>query len=301
VNVSHTDNPAIPAADPSASAATSPDWEQITREITCPLCGYNLRGLTHPVCPECGHHFDWPAVLNPHKNLHPYLFEHHPERNIESFLRTILRNGEPFTFWKTVRPTQPLRLRRLLVYWAACCIVLMLPAVLTAAAAVSFWLSRTRQAATVSTVGHFLSLLLAHDRVFHGVIACSLLFALFPFLNFLALRVFAQSMRRAKIKPSHVLRCVIYSADVMVWNALIDLPFIGWFAFDGRWGYQWLTPLLGFSAIAAAIVNAFRLISGYRHYMQFEHVIATIVASQLILFLTMLTLLALLANVLTML
>jgi DNA-directed RNA polymerase subunit RPC12/RpoP len=25
-----------------------------TRDVKCPLCGYNLRGLTSPRCPECG-------------------------------------------------------------------------------------------------------------------------------------------------------------------------------------------------------------------------------------------------------
>jgi hypothetical protein len=24
------------------------------RDVVCPLCSYNLRGLTHPRCPECG-------------------------------------------------------------------------------------------------------------------------------------------------------------------------------------------------------------------------------------------------------
>lgn len=25
------------------------------RDVTCPLCGYNLRNLTNPTCPECKH------------------------------------------------------------------------------------------------------------------------------------------------------------------------------------------------------------------------------------------------------
>ena len=25
------------------------------RDVPCPLCAYNLRGLTSPRCPECGH------------------------------------------------------------------------------------------------------------------------------------------------------------------------------------------------------------------------------------------------------
>src|SRR6476646_822679 len=41
-----------PAIDPS-----SPDWEHIQRDIRCPLCEYNLRGLIESRCPECGRYF----------------------------------------------------------------------------------------------------------------------------------------------------------------------------------------------------------------------------------------------------
>jgi hypothetical protein len=40
----------------SASDNTSPpDWERIDEEIYCPLCNYNLRGLTVARCPEFRH------------------------------------------------------------------------------------------------------------------------------------------------------------------------------------------------------------------------------------------------------
>jgi hypothetical protein len=48
-------------SEPSLLAATSPtadtailiDWLR-DRDVPCPLCGYNLRHLTSPRCPECG-------------------------------------------------------------------------------------------------------------------------------------------------------------------------------------------------------------------------------------------------------
>ncbi len=34
------------------------------RDVRCPVCGYNLRQLTRPVCPECGNAFEL-AVASP--------------------------------------------------------------------------------------------------------------------------------------------------------------------------------------------------------------------------------------------
>src|ERR1700678_2777121 len=42
-----------PTTTPSDDAALV-DWLSI-RDAPCPLCGYNLRGLASPRCPECGH------------------------------------------------------------------------------------------------------------------------------------------------------------------------------------------------------------------------------------------------------
>ncbi|MFQ5502553.1 MAG: hypothetical protein ACE5EQ_09675 [Phycisphaerae bacterium] len=54
-----------------------------------------------------------------------------------------------------------------------------------------------------------------------------------PFATFLTLMIFQASMRRAKIKTVHVLRCVIYSADVLVWLIAAILIFkVAQFAFE---------------------------------------------------------------------
>ena len=102
----------------TAESNLAPDWSSITRDIKCPMCDYNLRGLIAPTCPECGYRFQWDRVLYPIRYLHPYLFEHHPDRNIGSFVQTQTRNFRPFGFWKTIDPSQPLNVRRLMIYWA---------------------------------------------------------------------------------------------------------------------------------------------------------------------------------------
>jgi hypothetical protein len=297
VNVSQTDNPPIPAADPSASAATSPHWEQITREIACPLCGYNLRGLTHPVCPECGHHFDWPAVLNVDQSIHPYLFEHHPRRNVSSFLRTFVGNFQLFTFWETVKPTQQIRIGRLWAYWAICAVVCLLPALLVIGISIRRWIILTAGRTSLSTALHNVRYLIRYDGTIRGVLVGCLLWAIFPLLTFLSLRIFAQSMRRAKVRPAHVFRCAIYCGDIILWNALFELGAIGLFAYN-RWRISdGLVPALSIAGVAVLLVNSARLVSAYKDYMRFDHVIATVFASQLM---VALAILALLANALWM-
>ena len=39
------------------------DWVQ-RRDLPCPVCGYNLRMLHTPRCPECGGVFRWQALLH---------------------------------------------------------------------------------------------------------------------------------------------------------------------------------------------------------------------------------------------
>ena len=76
------------------------DWNNIPGEVYCPLCEYNLRGITEPRCPECGYAFDWADVLDPRRRLRPYVFEHHPERNVlfrigtEFLARTFLQMSD---------------------------------------------------------------------------------------------------------------------------------------------------------------------------------------------------------------
>src|SRR5437867_9803555 len=98
---------------PAPSAQNASDRE----DVRCPLCDYNLRGLSEPRCPECGYQFVWDEVLDPARRKHPYLFEHHPEANVASFFRTLLGGLRPRRFWSSLLPVQPSRPRRLLMYW----------------------------------------------------------------------------------------------------------------------------------------------------------------------------------------
>src|SRR5215471_12139833 len=98
---------------PPAAVDVPPDRAAMGREILCPLCGYNLRGLVEPRCPECGHRFVWTQLLDEHEHRHPYLFEHYPRKKFRSFVRTLAASMLPRRFWRTLQPIHTLYPRRL--------------------------------------------------------------------------------------------------------------------------------------------------------------------------------------------
>jgi len=80
-----------------------PDWEAIDFEVMCSRCGYNLRMLPKPRCPECGLTFDWPDVLDEAAWRSDFLFEHHwRTRPVRSYFKTIWKSLRPFRFWRQV-------------------------------------------------------------------------------------------------------------------------------------------------------------------------------------------------------
>ena len=328
--MTHLEAPRDPAAPPGVRDAGTAAASQA---VHCPLCEYDLRGLAEPRCPECGYRFAWDDLRDPSRRLHRYLFEHHPERNAWSFLRTIAGGWRPKRFWTSLLPAQPSRPRRLVAYWLAT-VSLLLPALavhhytwfLRAEAATR--LDRARwhqmfppgspnaadvaerwgstdafldQADPLPPSGEF------YRRAWDAEGRWALYFAgvwvAWPWLTFLTLLLFRFSMRRARIKPVHVLRCVLYSADAML---LVSLAATA--AAAARLWWQWLgvpagvrlpaAPLpqnhpylyrpdlvpdtLFWLGAAAQLFMAYRLTQAFRHYLRFDHPLATVLASQVI-------------------
>lgn len=80
-----------------------PDWARVDFELECSRCGYNLRLLTQPRCPECGFQFDWREVLDATLARSDFLFEHHwRQRPIRSYVVTVWRAMRPGRFWQRV-------------------------------------------------------------------------------------------------------------------------------------------------------------------------------------------------------
>ncbi len=306
--------PDDPSTAVPASGSEGPDWPQILHEVHCPLCEYNLRGLREPRCPECGYGFEWPDVLNPRRADHAYLFEHRADRNLWSFRRTILACWRPRSFWKLLHPTQRSRPRRLVIYW-----LLGLPALVMALAAMfvsaaqidvnQIAQQRARMAAdlhryrglqsiqglitTYGSIDKYLDTVLPLPTFKRAMVARWLASPLpetvrfnalviplvWPWVSLLALQVFQISMRRARIRSMHVLRCVLYSFDLVLWSLLFTLAAAAMaFTADPD---RLQTGLL-VARNLAILIGTWRLAMAYREYLRFHRPFATAISAMVI-------------------
>jgi hypothetical protein len=234
-------------AAPSADAA-APDWAHQTDEIHCPMCEYNLYGLAQPRCPECGYRFAWKDLLDARVRPHPYLFEHHPESNWRSFWKTAIGGLRPWRFWREVHPAMSSRPRRLLAYWLL--IVLLAAGALIgeyAGAAVQVASAAQRERARIlaalqPTDPRWPAALAQMDAMYPlpprldfflwvwdtrgdvRIIATLLGIAVvWPWMTYALLMIFQASMRRARVRRIHVLRCIVYSYDGAVFAGMLLL------------------------------------------------------------------------------
>ena len=302
-------------------AEPAPDWARIDEEIRCPLCSYNLRGLAEPRCPECGYRFAWPEMLDPTRRRHPYLFEHHPERRVWSFCKTVLGGLRPGRFWRRLHPTQPSHPRRLVQYWGLSigfyliCLAGWYVAALTHDAAktaarnaaqraseTTFLSSPQGAAVRRRIVQDFGSVQAYLNRAYptstrqvirrrlqqelglHAAFLVVLTPVVWPWLTFAALMVFQISMRRARVRAVHVLRCALYSSDAVLWMGLAMVPVAGArFVLTGSPSPsdEMVLGLAGL-CLALGLLVVVRLVMAYKHYLRFDHPLATVLASQII-------------------
>jgi hypothetical protein len=281
-------------------AQSGPDWEAIGHAVECPLCRYNLRGLSEPRCPECGYAFEWREILDTTQRKHRYLFEHHPERNVWSFFMTLAGGLVPWRFWRTLHPAQPADEARLTAYrWVVKGIACLPMAV------AGFWLlmmsldwqvndwPRQRLGDLIdifprqkSTMASELIMPLLRMRLYNFVLLVTLFLLALPEMSSSALLIYRSSMRRAKLERHHVDRCVAYSYDVVVWP-ISFLLMLG--ALAVVWPFRrlsWEIELLCWSVFlllpAVWAVMSVRLACSYRYYLRMRHAVAAVVAGQVI-------------------
>lgn len=272
------------AADAKLSPG-APDWRLVQKDPCCPLCSYNLRGLIDPQCPECGYRFVWPEILTASETRHPYLYEHHPERNVRSFLRTIIAGTMPRRFWRTLTARHAIDLARQQSYYVATvCVplVVALPAVVLWATFTVFLTSSGRFAS--SRLPRSWTIVAQVVDVIHigpfwprfGMVATAILW---PWITFASLMIFRGSMRRAAVTAGHVCRCVVYCFDFTVLVAIVamiwppDIPYFDW--------NEFALNVVGTSLIIVP-VGFYRMGSACRNYLRISHPYLTALASPLV-------------------
>lgn len=318
----------------SASAHLPTPAEDTSANVLCPMCDYSLRGLTDPRCPECGFTFDWPDLLDLTRRKHKYLFEHHPDRNVWSFARTAVGGLVPWRFWRSLRPEQPSNLPRLALYWliSAMCIPIVYAGLFAMCCAVVAPHNRTMRAKMTVSLGtpagqrmvaNFGSAQTFLDhyapvppsrafftRVWAGLtegadspgrsaLILTPLFFAWPWATALALMIFQSTMRRARVRTTHVLRCCLYSFDVGVWFALIAVicilaALVDAYLLAGNVRMLLVTGVaVVCSAVGLMLLALLRLILAYRLYMRVPQAVATVLLATI---LTALMFLCLLIN-----
>jgi hypothetical protein len=103
-----------------------------------------------------------------------------------------------------------------------------------------------------------------------------------PWLTLATLMIFRASMRRAKVNSVHVLRCTLYCCDATAWLGMVAV-------FVVPPAVAWL-DLGRYTAYRDAVVAAplfalvigWRLSAAYKHYLQFHRPAATAFAAQAI-------------------
>ncbi len=300
--------------DAQPTVADRPDWAEVDEEILCPLCDYNLRGLQESRCPECGFRFNWPDMLDPNRRHHPYVFEHHPERNVWSFWKTLCGGLRPKRFWQSLHPAQPSRPGRLIGYGLLVSCFILLPGVVHLVPTAIYhsqdnvrtrkyfraWIRKTPRASRGKDVkrlgveGWLDTIAPRANRIafWKEVIGLSWvrrsgiiggLCIAWPVITYASLLIFRWSMRRAKVKRGHVLRCVIYSYDTLVWICLASCAVFG---FPVRSSTPWIglsfpVQVSALMLLVSVVLMSYRLCVAYKRYMRFDHSVATVIATQI--------------------
>jgi hypothetical protein len=287
--MTNPDSIATPAATPLSN-----------EDLNCPLCGYSLRGLPEARCPECGYRC---VSFDEMRAIHPYLFEHHPEKNVRSFLHTTIATLRPWRFWRQLKPTHRPNLRRVLIYAIVTQFLGILSLALFIVAmhtrlAISWCLAHNDLVAKYppsyvqpATLKDFYALMTPHIAEqwpgwallpFAAILGC-------PTVTFLALLIFEQTRRRARILRVQILRCVVYALDPspLILFCCIPLLFI---SHNGIWSSQpWTyveTSIACATLIFTCIFSPIRLVIAYRRYLAFPHALPTVAVTEIIALLT---------------
>jgi hypothetical protein len=285
----------------------------------CPLCEYNLSGLTTARCPECGFQFTWAELLDAEKDRHVYLFEHGKKPSVKKLWKTYWQSCRPRRFWREVNPAQPVVLFRLLAYWivatgiAILCVNLVnirsvgsvvgtaVQLTQDSVAGRTFMMTRLRKDPRFSVLSknQIQAMLVSYypypwqPQFWNRVMSASPysqrwrhhdpsafgwlgIFIAWPWLTLTSLFIFRLSMRQAKIRTVHLLRCVIYSCD---FGLLFTVAFGAMMFMDNNLADGWLlVPAL----VLCAAVTTYRLTIAFGKYLRVHLPLATVLASQII-------------------
>ncbi len=259
------------------------DWSDAVplEELTCLHCGYHLYGLTKTRCPECGERFTWEEVLDEFRRHRKPFFEYQWRRHpFQSLRRTWRWAVWPPNFWRRFDIHDPPQVGPLLSLVVLSLAVLFVLIVLLSGLDkwvwMRLWVSR-RVGATGGAWGDLPWYLLG--KIAARETYTTLLTAVaWVGMNFAALMVFRQSMRRCKVRTVHVIRVWAHATSLMLPVVVIIISFTGFtIAFAG------IRHIPGTELMVTLLFLAHVTWSGscaYRTYLRMPHSLAVAIAAE---------------------
>lgn len=236
-------------------------------------------------------------------------------------MQTLLGGFRPRRFWSSLHAAHAVRHRRLALYWAVTGLVILMTGAggWYLATGIGMYRDHRRSidyyqkyparggftAAGLSNAfplppdRRFFSRLF--NRQYHRGLDAHLSIAAmaWPWLSLAALLIFRTALRRARIRWTHVLRCVVYAGDVFPSVGAVAVVF-GWMTGFERAIYGdvdgqiiWARRAVAGLGLLAAVFT-YRLGVAYHRYLRLDHPWSTVILSQAIVALFVVTALSLL-------
>lgn len=265
----------------------------LDQDLACWRCGYNLRGLVSPRCPECGLTFTWQRLLDPEARPHPYLWEQHRRhRPVRSYVRTLLGVLRPQRFWRGLHLGQFDDGTGAAAFFAVS-LGLLVGLIFVAAGVAKvadalLWSSLKSPAGNPRFLGDFWHWLCFPDAPAHRywpTVAATAGFAVAgALLSWASLVLFRPTLRRARLPSHHVTRVVAYSSGV--WVAAAAVCAVGLVVYEFARGFhiRELHLAIGIAVVVLAALTgwAVSLVAGFREYLRLRRGWAMVLASQTI-------------------
>ncbi len=202
------------------SQETHPDWAALKVVLRCNRCGYDLRMLLQPRCPECGLTFDLnDAIVNANHEAASTLFEYKWRSSpVSSLLRTLGLTLLPWKLWSRTPLRCAPRIRPLLALVPLTCLIYAGLAFLRIQS--WYWLLRDKAAGPSSYLGlPPWGAWRTTDILLELSLPC-----LFGILFLLVIQLFWKTRARYRIRTDHVLSIAILTwVGLLMTRSLIEI------------------------------------------------------------------------------
>lgn len=261
-------------ADLPMAPSGAPDWEQIKTDIACPICSYNLRGLTNPRCPECGYPFQWSELRPIADPWLANLVEFADKRPIHSIFRTLFKTLLPSRFFTHLKAGHAIRKQRLILHFFLIALFLLFFQFIPAFFQLIYnWIFPRNFYNPMFAAFEFQldDVRFIYSKFYFLPSFFLVFWALFCSMAIFLLR---QTVRRSKINFWHIARSVLYSASPIFLITLI-YPLV-FFLSNHSFMSQDAPIFYTFAFLPILLMPIWSLSRAAKHYLRIPHPLFTI-------------------------